>query len=202
MKMDKWIFALVGLAGLAGGLLVCGGSAASSEVCLKIAVVDLGRVVAESAVCQAKAVKFKKTIEADISKLDGKMKEVKALEAEIAMLDPDSTAAAEKRRLIAEKRATASAESSLLKMETQEKYAAAMVEVYRNIMSAVDKCREREGVDIVLRRTTFGFGSAPATKVIRQLAASATLSCKKSMDITDKVIALIDKAAEQTKEKK
>ena len=185
-----WVVALAVSGGLLFSLLHAGTPA--GPVPLKVGVVDLSKVVDNYQKKKDREAELNKTRAAAAAQLKDLQKKIEGMASEMDLLDKNSPEFPAKRRLLSEKQEELVMKTRLAEREVMEKLEQYLQEVYNEILTKVGEYREQNNFDLIFR-----VDNRPLTtqeRIIDQLDRKILMSSAKPLDITDDVIAFLNKS--------
>jgi len=185
-----WIVALLVSGGLLLTLLHAGPPAGPTP--LKVGVIDLAKVVDNYQKKKDREAELNKTREAAAAQLKDLQKKIEGMASEMDLLDKNSPEFPAKRRLLSEKQEELVMKTRLAEREVMEKLEQYLQEVYNEILTKVGEYREQNNFDLIFR-----VDNRPLTtqeRIIDQLDRKILMSSAKPLDITDDVIAFLNKS--------
>ncbi|NOZ22197.1 MAG: OmpH family outer membrane protein [Planctomycetes bacterium] len=177
---------------LVGMLFQTSRIAFSQEGPLKIGLIDLNRVVKECKMGKDRVQELDVAYQEKRTELQKQRDDLTKLAEELKLLDPASDEAANKRKELAEKTALLRAQADVAASEWQRKYAAAHKEVYTEIFKVLTKFRKDNGFHILLRKDALELGQLDPMQVKALLRSNAVLDADPALDVTDKIIVILD----------
>ncbi|MEW6357822.1 MAG: OmpH family outer membrane protein [Planctomycetota bacterium] len=187
-------------AAMVGGLLFRAATPVTGqEGSLKIGVIDLNRIVKDCKMGKDRVQELDVAYQEKRTELERQRDDVGKLGEELKLLDPASEEAVNKRKELAEKAALLRAQADVAASEWQRKYASAHKEVYTVIFKELDKFRKANGFHVLLRIDALELGDLDPMQVKALLRSNVVLNADPSLDVTDKIIAILDQGYVKTK---
>lgn len=186
------ISAAVALAVVAGLLLRAPYAVTGGERALKIGIIDLNRIVAECQMGKDLVKELDDAYKVKRVELEKQRDEIQKMDDELKVLDVTSEEAGAKRRVLTEKSALLKAQANIATAEWQEKYAEAHKTVYTEIFKDLESFRKTNGFDLLLRKDALDLKDLGPMQVKALLRNNSVLCNAPDMDVTDKIIKLLD----------
>lgn len=192
---------LVVALGMAAAAMILGSPsrAIGADKPMKIALVDLNRVVGECQMGKDRVKELEASFKEKNAEIEKQKDDINNLGEELKLLDETSEEASHKRRVYTEKAALLKAQATLATMEWREKHAAAHKSVYTEIFKVLETFRKDNGYDLLLRKDAMDVGDLDPLRLTDLLRRNTVLCSAPELDVTDQIVKLLDAA--YTKEK-
>lgn len=181
---------------LVAGALVAAGlalAARSTPDAPKVACVDMWRLMREAKQSRREQDLIKEWQDANQKLLDEKQKQLKEHDAERDPLKPQSDEWLEKTKQLKIEKLTFDADLEALDEQFSRRGTKALRDAFTRATAACSMYLEQHDLDAIVQYTSAPVGGRKVDEALNDVATRTLVAYKKTLDVTDQVLAILDK---------